>query len=353
MDSTILIHYILPFIGALGISIILTILIRAIAIKLNIIDKPDNGRKIHKLPIPLLGGFAIYLTTLIFLVIYQDIILDGRIKASYLIAIALGGLFLMIGGYLDDKYALKPIYQIIWPLLAVISVLLSGMEISYITNPLGGVINISSPIISLIIIFFWLLGMIYTTKFLDGLDGLVSGVTVIGSIILFCVSLFWDVDQSGTSVLCLILAGSTLGFLLFNFYPARIFLGEGGSTFLGFMLGVLAIISGAKIATALLIMGIPILDVVWVIIRRLFNERHSAFLGDKKHLHFRLLDIGLNQRQVVLLLYLLTLIFGSIALFQDTIGKIVAFIVLIIVMLALASFVVIRYKKIYEKVSNN
>ena len=119
------------------------------------------------------------------------------------------------------------------------------------------------------------------------------------------------------------------------------------------MLGVLAIISGAKIATALLIMGIPILDVVWVIIRRLFNERHSAFLGDKKHLHFRLLDIGLNQRQVVLLLYLLTLIFGSIALFQDTIGKIVAFIVLIIVMLALASFVVIRYKKIYEKVSNN
>jgi len=195
--------------------------------------------------------------------------------------------------------------------------------------------------------------MIYTTKFLDGLDGLVSGVTVIGSIILFCVSLFWDVDQSGTSVLCLILAGSTLGFLLFNFYPARIFLGEGGSTFLGFMLGVLAIISGAKIATALLIMGIPILDVVWVIIRRLFNERHSAFLGDKKHLHFRLLDIGLNQRQVVLLLYLLTLIFGSIALFQDTIGKIVAFIVLIIVMLALASFVVIRYKKIYEKVSNN
>jgi len=349
MDRTLLIHYFLPFIGALAISIILTLLIRALAIKLNIIDKPEDERKIHQRPVPLLGGLAIYLTVLIFLVIYQDIILDGRIKPLYLLAIALGGLFLMIGGYLDDKYNLKPITQIIWPLLAVITILLSGMEINYITNPLGGVINISSPLLSLFIVFFWLLGMIYTTKFLDGLDGLVSGITVIGSIILFCVSLYWDVDQSGTSILCLMLAGSTFGFLLFNFNPARVFLGEGGSTFLGFMLGILAIISGAKIATALLIMGIPILDVVWVIIRRIFKEKHSAFLADNKHLHFRLLDIGLSQRHVVLLLYLLTLIFGSISLFQNTMGKIIVLIILVLVMLILASLVVNKYKKIYEK----
>jgi UDP-GlcNAc:undecaprenyl-phosphate GlcNAc-1-phosphate transferase len=217
---------------------------------------------------------------------------------------------------------------------------LSGIEIKYVTNPAGGIINITSPVISMVIVFLWLLGMTYTTKLLDGLDGLVAGITFIASIILFSVSLFWDINMSGTSILCLILAGSSLGFLFFNFYPARIFLGEGGSTFLGFMLGVLAIISGAKIATALLIMGLPILDVVWVIARRLFKEKHSLALADKKHLHFRLLASGLNQRQTVLLMYFLTLLFGSIAVFQKTIGKIIALAVLTAVMFILALLVV-------------
>jgi len=191
------------------------------------------------------------------------------------------------------------------------------------------------------------MGMMYTTKFLDGLDGLVSGVAVIGSIILFLVSLFWDVPLSGTSILCLILGGSSLGFLIWNFHPAKIFLGEGGSTFLGFMLGVLAIISGAKIATALLVMGLPILDVIWVIVRRIFREKKSPFLADKKHLHFRLLDAGLNQRQVVLLLYLLTLLFGATAIFQQTFGKLIALGILVIVMLGLAWWVIYRYKQKY------
>ncbi|PIT90439.1 MAG: undecaprenyl/decaprenyl-phosphate alpha-N-acetylglucosaminyl 1-phosphate transferase, partial [Candidatus Komeilibacteria bacterium CG10_big_fil_rev_8_21_14_0_10_41_13] len=117
------------------------------------------------------------------------------------------------------------------------------------------------------------------------------------------------------------------------------------SLFLGFMLGILAIISGAKIATALLIMGIPILDVIWVIIRRVFKEKKSAFKGDRKHLHFRLLDAGLNQRQAVLFLYLLTLIFGSASLFQQTGGKLITLGVLVLVMLLLALWLVLRYKK--------
>jgi UDP-GlcNAc:undecaprenyl-phosphate GlcNAc-1-phosphate transferase len=145
--------------------------------------------------------------------------------------------------------------------------------------------------------------------------------------------------------LCLIFGGCALGFLIWNFYPAKIFLGEGGSTFLGFMLGVLAIISGAKIATTLLIMGIPILDVLWVIIRRIFKEKKSPFLADKKHLHFRLLDAGLNQRQAVLFLYLLTLLFGASAIFQKTLGKLVTLGILIIVMMFLGWWVIKRYKK--------
>jgi len=251
----------------------------------------------------------------------------------------------MLGGYFDDKYNLKPAQQLVWPVLAALVVVLMGFKIDYISNPFGGLIYLGSSLISPLLIFVWLLGMMYTTKFLDGLDGLVSGIAAIGSIILFLVSLFWDVPMSGTSILCLLLAGSSLGFLVWNFHPARIFLGEGGSLFLGFMLGALAIISGAKIATTLLIMGIPILDVVWVILRRVFKERKSVFLADGKHLHFRLLDAGLNHRQAVLFLYLLTAIFGSLAIFQQTVGKLVTLGMLILVMVVLGLWVVARYKK--------
>lgn len=345
MDNFIFTHYLLPFGGALAVSFILTILVRALAIKRKIVDLPIGERKIHRQPVPLLGGVAVYLTFLILIIIFKDFILDGRIRPSYLLAIALGGFFLMLGGYLDDKYNLKPVKQIIWPILAALAIIFSGLEINYITNPAGGIINISSSLISGLIVFFWLMGMMYTTKFLDGLDGLVSGLAVIASIILFCVSLFWDASQSGTAILALILGGSALGFLFFNFYPARIFLGEGGSTFLGFALGVVAIISGAKIATTLLIMGLPILDVVWVISRRYFKEKRSAFLADDQHLHFRLLKAGLNQRQAVLILYFIALLFGAVAIFQRTTGKLVALAFLILGMFALEYFLAVKNKK--------
>jgi len=346
MDKLIFLHYLLPFFGAFFIGLILTILVKHYAEAKKILDWPSSPRKIHSHPIPLLGGLAIYLTIVILMMVFKDYLLDGRITQGYLWSIIIGGLFLMVGGYLDDRFDLKPWQLLIAPILASLTVILAGVQIKYITNPGGGIINISSVIISSVIVFIWLMGMIYTTKLLDGLDGLVSGITFIGSVILFAVSLFWDIQMSGTSILCLLLAGSVLGFLIFNFHPAKIFLGEGGSTFLGFMLGVLAIISGAKIATTLLIMGIPILDVFWVIIRRLFKEKHSLATSDKKHLHFRLLDIGFNQRQAVLFLYFLTLLFGGVAVFQKTIGKLIALVVLLFVMIILAFWLLQRYKKI-------
>ena len=173
---------------------------------------------------------------------------------------------------------------------------------------------------------------------------MVPGVTAIGALVIFTVSLYWDVPSSGTSVLALILAGACLGFLIYNWHPAKIFLGEGGSVFCGFMLGVLAIISGSKIATALLIMGIPILDVIWVIIRRLWQGR-SPVSADRKHLHFRLLDIGLSQRQAVIFLYFLTAAFGVTSLFLRSRGKLIALAVLAGIMVFLGLGLVVIYKK--------
>jgi len=218
----------------------------------------------------------------------------------------------------------------------------SGIGIDYISNPLGGVFRFDSWQLEIfrfnglpyfitvwadLFTFFWLLGMIYTTKFLDGLDGLTSGVTVIGSLIIAALSLTATVFQPETALLSLIVAAAFLGFLIFNWNPASIFLGESGSLFAGFSLGVLAIISGGKIATALLILGIPILDVAWVILRRLFYRR-SPFSADRGHLHLRLVDSGLSVRVVVIVLYVLTILFGLSSLFLQSRAKVLALVFL-------------------------
>jgi len=352
--------YIFSFIFSLILALFLTPLIKRIAEKFEILDKPGSERKIHQKPTPLLGGLAIFLSFLITLILVWNFgwLNDGVLKNAQIWAIIIGGCVLIVGGWLDDKYNLKPWQSFLFPVLAAVIAAGLGIAVKYITNPFVSGTGpygralfyfnwVDLKIISFgaLFSFFWILGMIYTTKFLDGLDGLVAGIGALGSLILFIVSLFWDVKMSGTSVLCLILAGALVGFLKYNFYPAKIFLGEGGSTLIGFMLGVLSIISGAKIATALLIMGIPILDVIWIIIRRVFFEHKHFYEADRKHLHFRLLDTGLSHRQAVLFLYALTLIFGCSSIFLQSQNKVLVLGILAVVMIMLATLIVLISKK--------
>lgn len=336
-------------------SFLLTLLlvpaIRKIALKLKAEDQPENtDRKIHKKPTPLLGGLAIFISVFLILFLFRVFNLAdfSRVPDNFLWGIIIGAILIMIGGFLDDKYNLKPWQQIIWPILAVIVVLIAGIRVGYITNPIGGPDNAIiylSPTIGIIITFLWLMGMMYTTKFLDGLDGLVSGITVIAALVIFLLSLDWDVNMSATGILALILAGSAFGFLLFNWHPAKIFLGEGGSIYLGFMLGILSIISGSKITTTLLVVGLPALDVLWVIIQRLINRQSPFSHADNKHLHFQLLKLGFSHRGSVLFLYLLSLIFGAVAIFASSFGKLVGLIFLIVVMVILAIVIYINSKK--------
>ena len=150
---------------------------------------------------------------------------------------------------------------------------------------------------------------------MDGLDGLVAGVTVIGSIFIFFTALIKDVPQYDTALLALVLAGSCLGFLFFNFHPAKIFLGESGSTFCGFMLGVLSIVSGSKVAITLMLLGLPILDLGRTVVRRLIAGQSPFKTADRKHLHHLLLDWGFSHRSAVLIIYLVTILLGAFALF--------------------------------------
>jgi len=349
------INYIIYFVSGCGLALIFTPLVKRLGVKIKVYDLPAQ-RKIHQTPTLLLGGLAIYLAFALSVAVYLIVAQPDLsvIPLKYFLAILIGGGVLMVGGFLDDKYNLPPRVLWIFPALASLIAVTAGIGggIKELSNPLGNPINLDFKLsvisyqlsVSSVFVWLWLMGMIFTTKFLDGLDGLCSGIAVIGGLTMFALSLLPHINQPITASLAIIFAGSVLGFLFYNFHPASIFLGESGSTFLGFGLGVLSVILGGKIATALLVMGIPILDVAWAITRRLWYGR-SPFAADRLHLHHRLLDIGFSQRQTVALLWLLSAVFGFTAVFLQSFGKLIALIILLCVMVFLAISAVIVYKR--------
>jgi len=357
MDKNILI-YLFAVLGSFLLTIFIVPLVARFAKKRGIVDDPKSAsRKVHQTPIPLLGGTAIFISSFIILFVLRLFHLANfsLIPDRYLFGVFAAGLVIIIGGYLDDKYNLRPSRQIFFPIVAALVVILFGVNIGFVTNPFGATANAIfyiSAWLGSIIVFFWLMGMMYTAKFLDGLDGLVSGMAVIASLIIFLVSLDWDVVRSATGLWALIMLGSALGFWVYNWQPAKIFLGEGGALFIGFMLGVISIISGSKITTTLLVIGIPALDVLWVIVQRLLKKESPFSHADRKHLHYQLLSVGLSKRETVLLLYLIALAFGSLAIFSTSGGKVASLMLLIALMILLLIFIYLRKGK-YGRESNS
>ncbi len=356
-------YYIIIFLVLASLSAVLTFFVSKLAWRWDILDRPSKKRKIHKKPTPLLGGLAIFIAFFIGLFLVRNTLVSGDLDYHHWLGFFVGGFFLMIGGFLDDKYGLKPSRQIVWPLLAILCVIVGGVGISKISNPLNDLIYLDTwkiPVLNwgdstyyLTVLrdgftFLWLLAMMYTTKLLDGVDGLVSGVAAIGGFVIFLFTTTTEYYQPDIAIASLIFTSCCLGFLIFNWHPARIFLGEGGSLFLGYVLGVLAIISGGKIAIAFLILGLPILDFIWTIVRRLWQGKNPFKAADKKHLHHKLLNWGLGPSQTSLVFYLFALIFGGSALFLQTTGKIFAIIILIIIM-----FLLITGLNFYNKQTEN
>ncbi len=331
------------FIVATLLSLILTLIVKNLAKKLNIFDYPDKERKWHDHLTPLLGGSAIFISfwLIVFYLYNFSGIVFKNFNAKQLILFFIAGLVLMVVGYCDDKYKIFYQYRLLFSALAVLLVLAGGLNFDGITNPFGGTIGLDFWKIQTsyfgtilvgveILVFLWLMGMIYTVKILDGLDGLATGVVMIGALSVAALAggstKFFQPD---VSLVALVLAGSCLGFLFVNFYPAKIFLGEGGGQFLGLMLGVIAIIAGSKIATALLVMAVPIIDLIWVVSSRLANGQ-SISQGDRRHLHFRLVDIGFKHWQAVLVFYGFSALFGFSALYMSSKFKIFSLLILVI-----------------------
>ncbi len=326
---------------ALASALVLTPIAGVLMRGWGVVDRPQsNARKIHRRPIPLGGGWAIFFVFFAGLALLwhyneptQNFVTTGAALAFFG-----GALVLMIGGFWDDKYALKPYQQIIFPLFAAVIAVVGGIGPRALTNPFGGVLELSLTAANAVT-FVWLMGLMFTTKFLDGLDGLVAGVVAIGAIILYFLTQqpMWFQPELGRIIM--VLAGACVGFLVWNFHPAKIFLGEGGSLLVGYLMGVLAVLAGGKIMTAFLVLGVPALDVLRVIVRR-WQKSKPIFVGDREHFHFQLLAAGLSQRQAVLLMYGVAAVFGVSGLVLQNVHKLLALGALLVVMLLVSAWII-------------
>ena len=348
--------FIIAFVFALAATAILVWPVRYIARRFGFIDTPHIvERKLHNVPAPLLGGLAMFVVFFIGAYFFRDIWIP-KIETRFIWLILASSIVLMLAGIIDDKKNLKPAWQTFFVALAAIIVILGGMSIRQITNPFGGIIELAGTVIPInlgfftynflfiadIITFFWLAGMMFTTKLLDGLDGLVSSLTMVGAIVIALFTLFTKFYQPEVAILASLLAGCCAGFLLWNWHPAKIFLGEGGSLWTGFMLGVLGIISGSKIATTLLVLGVPAMDMLWVIIRRAFFNHTKITEGDRGHLHYRLMKSGLTQNQTVMLFNIMGGVFGIAGLYLSRMLKIYA-LLLVVVLTVIVGWATVYY----------
>lgn len=350
-----MIYYLFFFIFGFGLVWLLAPVFIGFVKRINLLDVPNMERKIHAQPMPLAGGYIIFTTLLIGTLLYFYFFKFGSdlLTLKSVSVILISSFILLLGGLIDDKFNLRAKYQIFFPIIACALAVGFGVGDTFkrVSNPFGEPIDISVSFLSISLgsafSFVWLMGTTYTIKFLDGLDGLAAGISAIGFFVLFLLSNTDKINQPGLAVLSILLVGGLVGYLFYAFHPAKVFLGEGGSTFLGFLLGAFSIILGGKIATALLVMGVPVFDAAWVIFRRI-RSGQSPFRGDKLHLHHRLLDYGISHRASVLLLYGVSFFFGLLSIAFQTTGKIILLMLLFGLMAGFVLFVDRRKAKKYN-----
>lgn len=324
----------LTFAVAAAVTLGLTPAVQWLAVRRRLLDVPGHVKHVHRRPIPRIGGLAIWagFTVAVALSLLLPIPHPAD-EARRVAALLIGAAVACVIGLVDDARPLAPIPQLVaQALVAGIAIFFGGLIVDVVKNPFG--LPLELPLwLASVFTFFWILGMMNTINWADGLDGLSGGIVAIAALILAVRA--YSLGQFSIAALALALAGASLGFLRFNFHPASIFMGSAGTYPLGFALAVLSFIGGAKLATALLVMGVPILDAAWVITQRI-RRRASPLSGDRRHLHHRLFDLGWSQRRIVLLVYGLCCLFGLLALLPfDERQRLVALLLMGAVTLAL------------------
>lgn len=310
--------YLLPFLTSFFLAIVCIVLLQAIFWRWGSIGNRQESRHIHQKGILRFGGVALVVSFLVTLFLNDRLVLTTSWWGVIIVSV-----LILIVGLWDD------IREISWKIQLVVQLLAGGIAFAFgirmvsLANPFGGAVFFDSGLllgVSFILTLMWILVVMNAVNWADGIDGLCGGLAFIGFVTIFFLSLRPEVNQPPVAIFSLALAGSSLGFLAFNFYPAKIFAGTSGAWFLGFMLAVLALFSGTKVATAILVLALPLLDACWVIFER-FHSGVSIFIPDQRHLHHRLRKLGWSSHTITLFFYGVTIIIATIALHTNAIEK--------------------------------
>jgi UDP-GlcNAc:undecaprenyl-phosphate/decaprenyl-phosphate GlcNAc-1-phosphate transferase len=310
---------IIGFVAAALISLWATPFIRDFVRRRGIVDRPD-ARRVNRRTLPRGGGIAVVLAftvvggAIAWLVDVAPGMASARPPSQpEILGLFVGGLAAAAIGAIDDLLDLRARWQLLGQLAVAAVAVAFGITIRFIDNPFAPDNLVFAAPLAIAFTVIWIIGMINSINFIDGLDGLSSGIALIAAVTLGALSLTVAVGQPLVAVLCFVLAGALLGFLRWNFHPAVIFQGTAGVMFVGYVLAVLSILGTAKVVVAMLVLGVPIIDSFWVIVRRLSNRR-SPFSPDRGHIHHRLLDLGLSHRGTVLLIYAICATLGVMSL---------------------------------------
>lgn len=294
---------------ALVVSYLLTPGVKKVAIKVGAVDRP-NARKVHTHVIPRLGGLAIYIG-------FMAAVLFCVPLHHELIGMLLGCTAIVAIGIWDDICNIPARVKLVGQIAAACIPVAFGIQIEWLTNPFGDIL-VLPEVIAIPVTIFWIIGFTNTVNLIDGLDGLAAGVAFIASISMFLLAV--NLNQFLPALIIVSMAGAALGFLQYNFNPAKIFMGDTGSMLLGYTLAVSAVLGLVKTAATvalvvpIIALGLPILDTTFAIIRRRMSGV-PIFQPDKGHLHHRLLALGMTQKQAVLIMYFVSMMLGIVALF--------------------------------------
>jgi UDP-GlcNAc:undecaprenyl-phosphate/decaprenyl-phosphate GlcNAc-1-phosphate transferase len=325
-----ILKYLIPFISSFLLSVFLMLVAVYFSRKIKWKGR-RSGRHIHKKGTPRIGGIVMIVVFVSAILLNKDLFITSEI---YGILAAL--LIMMVVGIWDDLSEIYWKVQLFFQVAISILIFIFGIRIYYITDPLtGGILNLDSGIgvlISIVLVIFWIILIINSINWIDGVDGLSGGVVLISACTIFFLSLKTDVNQPPIAILASIFSGAVLGFLIFNFNPAKAMAGTTGSIFMGFVLAVLAIIAGTKIATMLLVMAIPVIDFLWVVGERIGHKK-SIFRPDRRHLHYKLIELGWSEKKIAYWYWGATFFISLVALNTRAIGKGITLAVSAVIML--------------------
>lgn len=308
--------FIIVFNTALATALLIVPLARRLSLRFGVTSVP-GGRRQERVAMPKLGGLALFggFTVAVILAQFIPVERGDPYEVFRLAGLLLGGAVIFVLGILDDVFGLNWFQIFLSQIFTSAIAIIFQIFIAFFNNPFTGEQTAEwAPIVTVALTMFWLVLMMNTVNLLDGSDGLAGGIALIAAVVLFLNSAVrQSPPQTSVSLLPLALAGALLGFLIHNFYPARLYMG-GSAWFLGYALGTLSIIGGAKMATILLVMGLPLMDLGWQILNRV-RHGNNPFSGDRGHLHFRLLDYGIfSPRQMALVYYSICAFFGFLTL---------------------------------------